>query len=163
MFNRDALGTLLAVLLIASGIGVVVFTRMNRARSEAALAEAVESIQKTPEMKLCERWKDLKNAGDPAADSLLEALAKVPTEPISPEEAASFNASYCLHQSGIRIESVRPVAGNRVLLDTQGSISAPTLQVRSGTHVDSVQGVLFNPTLLVEVRDRKIHAIRPQS
>jgi hypothetical protein len=121
-------------------------------------------VEKAPEAvaaetQVMERFTSLKNAGDSAADELLAPLPAVSLEPISQEEADRFKVNGFLHRN-IRIQSVRAVSSHRFLLTTEGNWSAPPLQVRSAHGVDRIQRILFNPDLLVEVRDGIIHGIR---
>ena len=158
MFSRVGRGTLLAVLLVVAGIGC--YSRVRFGGPDVPAADAVEVP--SPEFQLCQRWMSLKNDGDPEAEKLLEPLPKLPVDPISEEQADRFNASYALHQANVRIKAIRPLAGPRFLVVTEGSISAPTLPVRSAKRVDNIQRALFNPSLVVEVSNGKIHPIRPQ-
>jgi len=113
------------------------------------------------EMQLCEKYRMLKNDGNPEAGKLLTPLPAVPVDPISQEEADRLQANCFLHQD-IRILAVRGAPSSRFVLVTEGNVSAPTLQVRSGTRVDRIQRAMISPDLIVEVRDGIIHGIRAE-
>jgi hypothetical protein len=115
---------------------------------------------------VCERFAQLKNAGDPAAEDLLGPVLAVPQGTISPEEAEPINADALLRGPGLRVLKVRPDPsardGGRFLLATQGGAAGPTMRVRSGETVDRVQKVVSNPEIVVEVRDGKLYGLRVQ-
>jgi len=125
-------------------------------------AQQAIPVESTQEWLLCEQWKKLKNAGDSDTEYLIEPLTPTPNEPITEEQADNFDANFCLHHPKIRIESLRALSSNRFLFVAKGSISTPILLVRTGNKVDSVSRVLFHPDVVVEVRNGKIHPIRPQ-
>jgi hypothetical protein len=163
MRSRVLFVLLILGVVVAVGMRGSYFARLFRANDEATVSADKGSEEPSPEMLLCQHWKDLKNASDPAADKMLEPLAKVPVDPIAQEEADRFDANYCLHHPDIQILSIHPLSGQRFLLATKGSISAPTLPIRAGNKVDRVQSALFHPYVMVEVREGKIHPIRTQS
>lgn len=138
-------------------IAYMVVWRRNSDADES-LREAVAMLA---DRKICEQYKELKNAGDPAADRLLAALPDVPADPISQEQADRFQAGCFLHQK-IRIGSVRSASSSRFILSTKGNVSAPTISVRGSNGVESIQRTMSNPDLLVEVRDGKIHGVRAE-
>ncbi len=147
---------LLLFLVLGSIFAVYLYHRNQEARGAAI------PIEQTAEWQLCRRWITLKNASDPEADKLLEPSEKTPTETVTEEQADHLDASFCLHHPDIRIASLRALPDQRFLLVAKGSVSAPELLVRSGNKVDSVSRVLYHPDVIVEVRNGKIHAIRPQ-
>ena len=146
------------LLLIGGALALVAggwtdrFFRTGAARN----AEVVDT-----EKDLCKVFRDRKNAGDPAADALLAPLPPQPEAPISQEEAARFQAA-CFLRQDISILFVHRDAKGRLVLVTKGSVSAPTLEVRTARGVDRVQRTMVNPDLIVEVRDGKIHGLRAE-
>ncbi|HWG44125.1 MAG TPA: hypothetical protein VN688_15210 [Gemmataceae bacterium] len=161
--RRTLYRVLVAIGLVVAGIAAAVIVGVWKSdhyihdsyfRSSGDVPEVVPT-----EKQVVERFKTLKNAGDPVADELLAPLAAVPVEPISQEEADRFKVNCFLHQN-IHIQSVRAVASNRFILATEGNLSTPPLQVRSAKGADRIQHILFNPDLIVEVRDGIIHGVR---
>lgn len=107
----------------------------------------------TPEQRLCVRFLQLKNAGDPAAEKLLGPAPVVPVAPLSPEEAERLQTDLFLRQNFRVVGTGRDRLTGALVLLTQGNVSAPTLSVKTGDGVETSQRTMSNPDLLIEVRD----------
>jgi hypothetical protein len=115
---------------------------------------------------LCERFAQLKNAGDPQAEELLGPLPPVPADPISDDEADRLDAEFLLHAK-LQILGVWPEPGPagqgqppRCRLALNGSYACRPLLIDGSPRPS--QRVLVNPDLIVEVRDGKVCGVRVQ-
>jgi hypothetical protein len=119
-----------------------------------------------PEEQLCRQFMTLKNAHDPQAEQLLAPRPAVPTAAVSPSEADRLNADIMLHQD-FTVQDVYPDAAAEpgaphMVLVTRGSVSSDRILVQTATGTEASQRAMFSPDLIVEVRDGKIHGVRPQ-
>jgi hypothetical protein len=127
------------------------------------------------EFSLCQRFADLKNAGDPAAADLLGPRPAVPVEPVTPAEAEHLDVEFFLRRP-LQILQVKPARPPfratdgeqipRFILTTRGSCASEPLHVQGSTGVDRLQRVVTNPELVVEVRCDRLYGVevhlRPQ-
>ena len=102
----------------------------------------------------------------------LGTAAEFDDEPVSEEEAEARYADYYLRMKGLFVRGV--VAGEpggdgeireapgRYTLATKAQGSTPPLRIRNGAGEVEAPARLFimNPTLVVEVREGKIHGVR---
>jgi hypothetical protein len=113
----------------------------------------------TAEERLCARFIQLKNSGDPAALELLGPPPGVPDAPITTEEADRLDTDFFLRQDASILGVGRGQRSGTLMLYVKGSVSAPTFSVQTATGVQTHQRVMFNPDLTVEVRDGQIHGV----
>jgi hypothetical protein len=115
-----------------------------------------------PEARLCRQFMELKNAGDPRAHGLLGPLPAVPEGPVPASEADRLDAEFMLHQP-FRVREVarEAAAPAHFVLVVDGSLASERLVVRTPTGTETRQRAMWSPDLVVEVRDGKIHGIRP--
>jgi hypothetical protein len=141
-----------AIAALAAAItGVVVMILMR---------ESADSELERTGKRLCEEFARLKKLGDPSAAQLLGRVPTPPATPVSEEDADSLQADYFLADS-IEVLSVKtsPKHRNQFILVTKGNVSPPTLAVRTRKGIENSQRMLFNPDVLVEVRDGKIYGV----
>jgi hypothetical protein len=113
--------------------------------------------------KLCEEFASLRKAGDPRALDLLAAAPPPPKGSISEEEAERLDADFVL-RGDFQIDEVQAAVSKdgqspRFILVGKGIISTQTYQVRTPQGEKPHQRSLFNPEVVVEVADGKIHGI----
>lgn len=119
-----------------------------------------------PEEAVCRRFMALKNADDPLADELLAPRPAAPEQAVSQEEADRLDADFMLHQP-FHVREVHPFPApksepKRFVLVVEGSLASERIRVRTPTGVEAAQRCMWSPDLLVEVREGKIHGIKPR-
>jgi hypothetical protein len=110
--------------------------------------------------RICKEFRQLKNAGDPAAEALLGRVPAVPDAPVSEEEANRLQTDFFLRQP-LEVLSVssHQHGSDHFVLVTKGNVAAPTLPIQTRTGVETSQRTMSNPDLLVQVRDGKIYGL----
>jgi hypothetical protein len=120
----------------------------------------------SPEVRLCRQFMDLKNAGDPQADRLLAPAPAVPETAVAPAEADRLDAEVMLrqpfHVQEVGRDAAAPGAAGRFVLVVNGSVAAGRVVVRTPTGEETRQRAMWSPDLVVDVREGKIHGVRPQ-
>jgi hypothetical protein len=120
----------------------------------------------SPEARLCRRFMDLKNAGDPQADGLLGPPPAVPADAVAPAEADRLEAELMLRQPlhirEVGRDAADPAAAGRFVLVVDGAVTSDRVLVATPTGPESRQRAMWSPDLVVEVRDGKIYGVRPQ-
>jgi hypothetical protein len=122
-------------------------------------------IRRPSDETLCESFAALKNAGDEElAAQLLSPKPPLPEQPISPAEAERLSAEYLLHQP-LKVLAVEALsgtgnAGSQFVLLVDGSVASERLMVQTPTGVEAQQKTLYNPDIIVEVRDGKLVGVR---
>jgi hypothetical protein len=107
---------------------------------------------------------ELKNADSPQAEDLLAPRPTVPNTAVPKEEADRLDAGIMLHQA-YRVQRLSrdgPRQAGRFVLAIQGSVSSDRIQVQTPTGPEASQRAMWCPDLVVEVRDGRIHGIRPR-
>jgi|SRR5579884_386813 len=107
-----------------------------------------------------------KNANDPKALELLGPPPRVPDEPVTPQEADRLNAEFAL-RGNYTVERFRPEPSadgkyRRYVLSLKGSDGQPLMKVlnpKAAAGYDTVNVSLYNPDVVVEVRDGKLYAV----
>jgi hypothetical protein len=122
---------------------------------------------------LVDRFVQLRRDQDGRAWDLLDSSGPDANEPVTEAEAEAIQAATFLRSPELTIVAVwhgeptgtgklRPVP-NRFTLVTQGGANGPPLRIREGDHIRGPERrILVNPDIIVEVRDGKIRAVRPQ-
>jgi hypothetical protein len=145
---------------ILMGLGLL-FWRVSSSEPSPAPVPRVMS----DEERLCNRFAEIKNAGDPAANALLPPKPDWPEKAVGQREGDRLQADLFLREV-VRIESVRaqrgPAGDTRFILATQGNVAAPPLSVRTAKDIERSQRTMTNPEIIVEVRGGTIHALRAQ-
>jgi hypothetical protein len=124
------------------------------------LFRANQPVSFAAEEALCRRFMELKNARDPRAADLLAPKPDIPNVVASDEEAERLDGALVLHRD-LRIIDVWPEKPDprhpapRFVLVTQGSYDRH-FQVATPEGVKSRSRSLYNPDVVVEVRDGKI-------
>jgi hypothetical protein len=116
------------------------------------------------DLELCQRFAELKNAGSPEADQLLEPAVPIPEAALSASEADRLGANLLLHQP-VKVLTVRQlppkaVTPARFVLELDGSMALDRMQVQTTDGSESQQRTYYNPDLIVEVRDGKIRGLK---
>jgi hypothetical protein len=160
------LGAALAALLVALA-GYWLYNR-NFASLDWQAPEVTTPEVPVEGQGLCEQFMALKNAGDPAADELLGRLPVVPNGPVSPAEVERLETDFFLRDKlrivrveveGRQLGHPRSAPTGRLVLNTKGDVSAPTIAVQGAK---PRQRTMSNPDLVVEVRDGKIYGVRSE-
>ncbi len=125
----------------------------------AADTEDWSKAPSTAEERTCVQFILLKNAGDRAADKLLGRAPVVPSAPASKAEADRLQTDFFLRQDIHIVGAGRDKATGALVLYTKGNVSAPTLEVKTPSGVETAQRTMSNPDLLVEVRDGRIYGV----
>jgi hypothetical protein len=119
----------------------------------------------SPEARVCRRFMDLKNAGDAQADGLLGPPPTVPAAAVVPAEADRIDAELMLRQPlhirEVGRDAAAPAAGRFVLV-VDGAVASERVVVETPTGPETRQRAMWSPDLVVEVRDGKLHGVRPQ-
>jgi hypothetical protein len=153
-----------ALLLVGLGVGAYLFVPDLR----ALLASRSATPAPRQEELLCQEFINLKNAGDPRADHLLGPPPVIPGRAVSRREADRLDAEFILRQP-FRVTEVRPLpargrgqetASPRFVLVAKGSITSERFLVEGSAQPS--QRMLFNPDIIVEVRDGRLHGVRAQ-
>ncbi len=155
-------GVLLSILL-----GVLLSRTGKLPLATSASGPPPVRAEVTDEQRLCDRFAQLHNAGDPAAAALLGRVPAVPEEPVSAAEVHRLQADWFLREpiEILRVEPERPAQDTqapRFVLVTKGNVAAPAVQERTPSGVERSQRTMTNPDLVVEVRDGKIYGVRPE-
>jgi hypothetical protein len=178
--RRQLLVSCLAVVLLGAGVlslagcGRQIDDVDSPGKGQAAYAGAGWSSARplapqdadSPDARLCRRFMDLKNAGDPQADGLLGPAPAVPAAAVAPAEADRLEAEFMLRQP-FRVREVgrdaaAPAAAGRFVLVVDGSVASERVAVETPKGTETRQRAMWSPDLVVEVRDGKIHGVRPQ-
>jgi hypothetical protein len=109
---------------------------------------------------------ELKNAGDPQADGLLLPAPAVPETAVASAEADRLDAEIMLrqpfHVREVCRDAAAPAAAGRFVLVVDGSVASQRLAVQTPAGTETRQRTMWSPDLVVDVRDGKIHGVRPQ-
>lgn len=158
-----------AVLLISGGVWLMTLPGVggdNPTVPDRKPADPVDGV--------LDRFRTQINASDRKALDLLGPEPVFDTRPVSEQEADARTADFYLRQPDLKIVGIRRgdpkvrekkgMAGNRYTLVTRVQGSTPPLSVRNDKGVVESPSRLFmiNPDLVVEVKDGKIHGIRPE-
>lgn len=116
---------------------------------------------------LVRQFAEYRNAGDQRADALLGPPPVVPARAVSREKAARLDAEFILRQP-LRIDAVRPRPPEpgqdwsvpRFKLVAKGSAASERMLVEGDSSPS--QRTLYNPDIIVEVRDGRIYGVRAQ-
>jgi hypothetical protein len=118
-----------------------------------------------------DRFRRLRNAGDPAAAGLLGPVLAFPDHPVRAEEAERLQADHFL-RGDLRVREIRrqeygeagasSLPSSHYLLVTEGNVAAPALTVRTAKGVERSQRTMTNPDLVVEVRAGQVVGVRAQ-
>jgi hypothetical protein len=123
------------------------------------------------EDRVVDRFVRLRKAGAPAALALLGRRPVFTDRPMRPAEAEALDADYFLRDGGLKVTAIwwgepdgtggqKPAAG-RYTLATRGAASTPPHRTAPGA--PEQQRHVFNPELVVEVRDGKVFGVRVES
>lgn len=150
---------LITALSVTMGVAIVLVLATG-----AALAYFLP--RPSAEERLLRRFSALKNADDARAAELLGPVPTAPEGRVSREEAQRLDAEFLLRRP-FRIHAVRSLKRTdgqtepvRFKLVVKGGLASEPLLV-AGEDRPS-QRVLYNPDIIVEVRDGKLHGIRAQ-
>jgi hypothetical protein len=151
-----------ALLLVGLGVGAYLLVPDLR----ALLAGRAAAPAPRQEKLLCEEFSNLKNAGDQRANHLLGPPPAVPDRAVSRDEADRLDAEFILRQP-LRVAEVRPLPPGkgtfeapRFVLVAKGSVTSERFLVEGSAQPS--QRMLFNPDIIVEVRDGRLHGVRAQ-
>jgi hypothetical protein len=162
VFGLVALGLLLILLILGA---LLIYSRWEALTANHETAPAAPAPAPSEEERLCWEFARLKNAGDRQADRLLGPPPVVPDRAVSRPEADRLDAEFILRQP-FRITKVRRLpergAGGapRLKLVGKGSVRSERFLVEGDAQPS--QRMLFNPDLIVEVRDGKLYGVRAQ-
>jgi hypothetical protein len=160
---------LIVLLLALIGVGGVLIARHqattsnNPAPPTAAAEVPAPPFRPDPEQeRLCRRFMELKNQNDPAAGELLGPAPVVPIEPVSSEEVRRLDAEIFLRRN-CKVVSVRPGSQpGQFLIALQGSVDSERIPFNGPNGPDVSFRSVYNPDVVVEVREGKIHGVRAQ-
>jgi hypothetical protein len=119
-----------------------------------------------------DRYVDLHRNNDPAALELIEPSGLNTDNPVTPDEAERIEAETFLRLplTIVAVRAGEPAgrgrqksAPGRYTLVTRGGATGPPVHIREGDRIAS-QGrrVMVNPDIIVEVRNGRILALRPE-
>jgi hypothetical protein len=160
-------GIVILLVAIAGGVGAGLVARNHFTQNELAPVPQGPAFEEP----LLGRFVKLHNAGDPDAAVLLGPQPRVPDRALSPVEAEKLQTEFFLRQkteikeySRKRFTSGRwrTLPEGQFVLVVKGHLAAPPMKVRTDKGVKTSQAMLYNPDLIVEVREGTIHGVRAE-
>jgi predicted Zn finger-like uncharacterized protein len=148
-------GVVLFLLLVGGGIAVYFL---------AAKKGVDGTVESSASNDVCHEFARLKNAGDSKANDLLAPVPDLTQTVIDEQDKPAFDAAVVLREPGTIIDVLPedPTAPfPRFALLLKGGFDIPKVSIRDkfGVHEGSQRG-LFNPEVLVEVRDGRIYPLK---
>ncbi len=119
------------------------------------------------DLAVCREFAQRKNDNDALAAELLGPVPVIPVEPVSQEEADRLDADFMLHAE-FRVKDVRreksspsvpPSHPRRYVLVVEGRFDTQPLWVRTPQGSNRQQRSLYNPDIVVEVVDGRLHGV----
>ena len=158
-----SIGLLLTGIVVVAVIGAGVILWQLDDKPAAAPPEPHSKKYKDSDDWVFQRFAELRNAGDPAANALLGRVPAVPDGAIEKDDVESLETSFFLANPDLKIVEVRNTWKKLEthILVTKGNVSAPRLSIRNRDgEVSNQQRTMSNPDLFVYVRDGKIFGVR---
>lgn len=125
---------------------------------------APQQAPSSPELDVCHRFMELKNAGDPAANDLLGPAPVVPAAAVSPEEADRLHAEFFL-RGDFQVVGVQPETADvsgpdaRFALALKGGVTSPRIPQTGAKGTDVINRSLTDPDIIVRVEGNTLRAV----